>query len=395
MTPAPIAFVGLDRQVYVARGDIVRPLTSALPRSTAAWGMLQSSAESWSWPTWSPDGRWVAAFSVEGGDQDTGPARVRALSADGIREEEWAEVRGASPLYLHWHPKGDALGVLVQSGEELQLGLVRRDRLGELRPVEHGVPLFFNWTPDGARVLLHVGGARGGDGRLVLRDPFGDAPDVPFDAAPGSFCAPVFAGDRAVWAARRGVGSSELTVSAWDGADPVPGERRRGLVALLGAPGGAPLVAASHAPGGEGTPYKGVELLDVRTGVLRTLTEHDCLAFFWSPDGTWLLFAEVDREGNCLTWYRLGLDGSAPVPLATFWPTRDLLFFLHFFDQYASSHSLLSPDGRHLVYTGYPAGGGSADLSSPPRVWVKDVSTPDAPPVELGRGSFAVFSPVG
>ena len=57
-------------------------------------------------------------------------------------------------------------------------------------------------------------------------------------------------------------------------------------------------------------------------------------------------------------------------------------------------HSLLSPDGRYLVYAGYPAGGGQADLSSPPRIYVKDTENLAAPPVEVGVGSFAVFSPV-
>lgn len=389
-----LAFVGIDRQVHLsdARGAPPVLLTPALPRPGGAWSMLKGPQDAWSWPTWSPTGEWLAAFAVETSDAQAGPSRVVALSLDGIGQEEWAQVAGAAPIYLQWHPSGGALTVLTQQNQELVLGVLRRDRLGQLRPVEHGVPLFFNWTRDGARLLLHVGGNEG-EGRLLLRDPLGDGEDKLLDRAPGSFCAPVFAGGQAVYAAsRRGEGASDVVASAPDGADARVLARRRGLLALVAGPGDR--VALSAAPRGEGTPYRGIDLLDVRTGEVENLTESDCLAFFWAPSGDWILYARVDAEANCLTWYRAGLDGRLPVALGTFWPTRDLLFYLHFFDQYAGSHSLISADGRFVTFAGYPAGGGQADLSAPPRIWVKDVTEPDRPAFEVGRGSFSVFSPV-
>lgn len=390
-----LAYIGLDRQIHLTdpTGSRSVQLSTAWPRPGGAWSMLRGPTDAFSWPTWSPQGDWLAAFAVETGDDKVGPSRVVTLSVDGFREEEWAELQGSAPIYVQWHPSGEALSVLMQQNQELVLTLLRRDRLGVLRPVEHGVPLFFNWTPSGSRVLLHAGSGDG-DGRLLLRDPMGDAPDVLLDRAPGSFCAPVFVGEKAAYACTSPQGGgSELVISAPDGSEAVVVARRRGLLALVAGPAPSPWLALSHAPRGEGSPYVGIELVHVHTHEVRALTASECLAFFWSPDGTFLVYARVDAEANCLTWFRVSVEGGEPVALGTFWPTRDLLFFLHFFDQYAGSHSLLSADGRSIVFTGYPAGGGQADLSSPPRVWVKSVFEP-TPPREVARGSFAVFSPV-
>lgn len=391
-----LVYVGLDRQLFltdVPSGATLQ-LTTGGFRGSGAWNLLRSGQDAWAWPTWSPRGDWLGAFATESGDQTAGPTRVVTLSLDGIRQEEWAEIQNAAPIYLQWHPSGNALTVLMQQDQELALALLRRDRLGQVRPLEQGVPLFFNWTPEGDRVLIHVG-SREGDGRLVLRDPMGDNEDVLYDQVPGSFCAPVFVGGKVAFAAEiEGERGSELILSAPDGSDARPILRRKGLMAIVGGPSGLEQIAVAHAPRGEGTPYQGIDLVDVHSGAVTRVTDAELLAFFWSPTGAYLLYAQVDADANCLTWFRVAATGGDPVRLGTFWPTRDMLFFLHFFDQYAGSHSLLSADGRYCVYAGYPAGGGQADLSAPPRIYVKDVEDPGAEAVEVGRGTFAVFSPV-
>jgi Tol biopolymer transport system component len=152
-----------------------------------------------------------------------------------------------------------------------------------------------------------------------------------------------------------------------------------------------PLVALSHAPRGVGTPYQGIDLVDVHSGAIRNVSRAECMAFFWSPDGQWILQGVVDADQNCLAWYLVPTAGGEPTPLGSFWPTRDVLFYLHFFDQYASSHPMISADGRHIAFAGYPAGGGQADLSAPPRVWVRAIDGGAAE--AIAEGSFAVWSP--
>lgn len=389
-----LAFIGLDRQVYVTDTSGSEPvaLTAPLPRAGGNWGVMSRPQETFSWPTWSPDDAWIGAFAVEGSDEEAGPVRVVTLSLDGVRQVEWAHIPNMAPIYLQWHPSGEAISVLLQQGSELVLSLLRKERLGQIRPIEQGVPLFFNWTPDGSRVLIHVGSKDDPGGRLVLRDPLGDGEDVLFDRAPGSFCAPVFPASRAVVALRQPEGGSDVVASASDGTDARSLLTRKGLLAVVPAPNGAPWVAVSCAPRGEGTPYKGIELVQIETGEVRALSAAECLAFFWSPVGDWILYAVVDADANCLFWHKVDVATGEQVPLGSFWPTRDILFYLHFFDQYAQSHPIISPDGRWVAFAGYPAGGGQADLSNPPRIFLKDVTAPERPPELAGRGSFAVFA---
>lgn len=392
------AFVGPERQICVhdipaARARMLSvPVPRAPARQAGAWSMLALAKETWSWPTWSPDGQWLASFAVEGGDRDSGPARAVTHSVDGVRQVEWAELHGVSPIYLQWHPDGQALCILAQEREELVLALARADRIGRVRPLENGVPLFFNWSPGGSRLVIHAGKAGGSGGRLVVRDPLGTAEDVLLPGEPGSFCAPVFAGDRAVFAIRGADGNSELAHSALDGGQLERVGGKDGLVAIVAAPTGRASVAISVAPGGEGTPYQGIEILDLPTGEIRKVVEGPCFAFYFAPAGDALVYAVVAAQENCLGWWRVPVEGGTPEFLGSFWPTRDVLFYLHFFDQYAQSHPPISPDGKYLVFAGYPAGGGQADLSEAPRVFVKDLGS-GAPPTAVAQGTFAVFPP--
>ena len=351
--------------------------------------LLARSPDLWSWPTWSPDGAWVAAFAVEGEDEGS-PIRVSTMSVDGVRQVEWALIPQMAPIYLQWHPSGDALTMLLQQGSELSLSVVRKDRLGQVRLIEQGVPLFFNWSTTGDRLLVHAGDKEEPSGRLVLRDPLGDAEDIVYDRAPGSFCAPIFHRGRAVVALRNEEGGSDVVRCAPDGSDVQILAQRKGLLAIVPMPGDGRWIAVAAAPKGEGTPYLGIELLDGETGESRPLTDAECLAFFWSPVGDRIVYASVDAEANCLQWHVVDLGGET-VSLGSFWPTRDIFFYLHFFDQYATSHPIISADGRWITFAGYPAGGGQADLSAPPRVYVKDLHNPDREPIVAGRGSFAVF----
>lgn len=390
--PPQFVCVGTDRQLHIvdALGQHLQQLTAEMPLSGGPWAMLGRQQTLWSWPAWSPDGTWIAAFCAEGSDTEAAPARLIALSLDGIRQEEWGKIPDGGPVYLQWHPHERVVAVLYQRRDELLLGVLGATR--SLRTVESGVPLFFNWQPDGQRLLVHAG-ARGSAGRLVSRDALGTEEDWVFDSLPGNFCAPVFVGDKAVYVVREEE-SSALVVSAPDGSEPQTLLHREGLLAILAAPVGPPTIAVSAAADGEGTPYQGIDLVSLDTGILRRIMDEPCLAWFWSPTGTFIVYAQVDRVGNCLRWFRVWVSGGTPEPLGSFWPTRDILFYLHFFDQFVSSHPLISADGRYMVWPGYPAADGQADLSGPPQIYLKDLHDPERPARSIMEGAFAVFAPI-
>ena len=118
------------------------------------------------------------------------------------------------------------------------------------------------------------------------------------------------------------------------------------------------------------------------------LTDDDLLCFFWSDSGQQLLYARLLPESSCLAWYSVR-SNSTPVELVRFRPSREMLYYLHFFDQFAETHKLISSDGQYLVFSGV------LDTDAPeskPKIHVIKVRE-NAGPVTLGEGSFGCFEP--
>ena len=78
-----------------------------------------------------------------------------------------------------------------------------------------------------------------------------------------------------------------------------------------------------------------------------------------------------------------------------FLPSRDQLTMFQFFDQFAHSHSLWSPDSKNLVFAGDLADqafSASTRQASTPQVFVVEAAL--APFVErIAEGFLAVWSP--
>ena len=96
------------------------------------------------------------------------------------------------------------------------------------------------------------------------------------------------------------------------------------------------------------------------------------MAFFWSPDGRQLAFVTIDRSSSSFTWQVANADGSNVRKQSSFTPTEEEVRVLAFFDQYAISHGLWSPDGRSLVYAAGPPDD-RAGMGMSNRGWVMTV----------------------
>ncbi len=387
---ARLAYVGTDRQLHLIDADGCNPaqLTLSLgDNPLLLWGRPDLEPKSWAWPTWSPTGDRLACFELPSGDDEvTGEAKLHVVDVTGVRQVELLTVERGVPLYCQWQPDGGGLLLLVQDEDELELQHVRLDRIGQASAVERGVPLFFAWQPDGRRIMVHT--ASGGDprtGRLVVRDTEGRLPDEVLPQDPGNYCAPVLLGDHVVHVERRRSHSS-LVRTRLDGSEQVKLLEYEGLGAIV--PAGAGRVVFSAAPQGEGTPYRGL-LLVGDDGTIE-LSGDECLAFSWSEARGALVYAQVDLDSNCLVW-KVVEPGSPPRELTRFWPSREQLFYLRFFDQFVQSHDLVDPSGRWLTFAGHTVE--DAACGTEPQVHVIDLDgSPD--PVDLAPGLFACFSPV-
>ena len=417
-----IAYVGGDNQIHTVASDGTShtQLTLSLGANPLlTWGQPALEETAHTWPTWSPDGQRLICFELPDGDDVSGPVRVQVVEADGLRQIEMLSISGRLPIYAAWNPDGEGAAILLQDEEQLVLGWARPDEPGRLRILEEGAPLFFSWHPSEGRVLIHVGESSGGrtPGRLIVRDVGGQLPDELLPQRPGNYCVPILVGDRIVQVDTTTPDNpgavNRLLNTGLDGSDEKNLLEFSGLGALSSVPG-RDAVVFSAAPNGEGTPYRGATLIPLDGGPLNRLMEEDCLAFFWSVAAGALIYARVLKEENCVTWNRV-VPGGAPEEVARFWPSREMLFYLHFFDQFAQSHSLLSPDGGRLVFCGRLLDGDDEPPEHPGPAWsvsttgieengeetsrvlVADLTKTPVGPVAvraIASGSFACFSPV-
>ncbi len=358
-------FVRLDaqRQVVTDGASAAQPLW-------ATWGRHEPE-DVHSWPCVSPDGRaWAAVRVARGG----GAARVVRSTAAALETE--TEPLDGIPIYLQWSPGGVGLAVLLQRTDGLELRVVAPD--GSVSaPWCAGSPLFFAWLDD-ARIAAHVGRGAGRTEMVVLT---GEEPR-PLPGTPATFCAPAPTPGGVVWVSRRD-GAASIVRTAPSGLPSKELERvQDGLVALVPTPDGQVLRAISSDANGQ--TYHDLRRLDPVTGRSVRLVDAPMAAFQPVPDGSVVVVRRDERSGR-LAFLRVGADGRDERLLGSLAPTRDLRFWVRFFEQYAPSHPLVDPTSGALMAAGALGDGDE------PRVWRWPLD--GGPAEDLGAGWFACFAP--
>lgn len=373
---SPLAWLDGARRLCLTGRDGAR-ISTAPPIPWGQWAVGAEGDEVHSWPTWSPDGQRLASFRIA---RERGlECHVRVTERDGVTATEIAELSGRLPIYLQWAPDGATVRLLTQAGEVLHLDEADAHVPGEPVRLVQGSPLFF--VPAGDRIVAFVGDVDG-PSLLVFED--GDLHAL--DGVPGNFCAPQVAGDDAIYVCH-GDDGMELVATALDGTR---APRRladvHGLASFTMSPTGSRLAFAVD-PEGTGGAYRGLSLLDPSTGDREPLTDLPLIAWFWQPDGLGLLGVEP-VTGGTTRWHRIGLDGYTQ-PLVELHATRDLRFYLRFFEQFSASHPLVDPTSKHLVLAGGLTG--HDNPRGTPRIW--RVGLDDLAVEELDEGMFATYAP--
>ncbi len=138
------------------------------------------------------------------------------------------------------------------------------------------------------------------------------------------------------------------------------------------------------------------------------------IAFFWSPDSQSLAYvspvrvreagtfdasyhpADLNRpvqQGEFrLRWSVLNTDSGSSTVLSLFAPTDPLLYLLTYFDQFAQSHRLWSPDSRYLVYAERNNSGNGGQSPGGGTVSILDTTAPDAVPFTVADGVLGIWS---
>ena len=347
--------------------------------------VLSEPGRRFQFPAWSPNGGMIAAVAA---DADGGA--VYALpDEEGAAPAELYRSAAEPPIYLYWSPDGETVSFIAnRSGEGGggTLGFHLAPLGGSSRLLATGNPFYWDWSADAQSVFVHTGFA-GENARLAFIDVTGaDAETGAAEnlAPPGFFQVPGVSpsGRFVAYAERDELGGGRVVVRGnprgESGADEAVREvPHQGLAALLWSPA-EDVLAFSAPPAAARSFYGPVRLLDALTGELTTLVDDLSVAFFWSPDGRYLAYLspEVGGGGGVAGGPAGALAAlqtqpqlpslnvtvvevsSGEVRLRTsFLPTPLFLGqFLPFFDQYALSHSLWSPESDALVLPTFETG---------------------------------------
>lgn len=392
---AMLAVIGVDGNLSVYDANARHPFP--VTRDAQPGKIL------YQWPTWSTDGR-LAFFGASADAQD--PYSLRVFVQDQVKPGGTYRTAYSSLdevfTYAYWSPgdclKGNcrdlALLYTPPAGDGLGLRLIR-DENGTFthKQVGIGAPYYFSFSPDGQRMIWYRNASQ-----FDIYDTASDRITQSLDDAPGKFQAPMWSpvDDRILFA----VAGDQADTSNVVVAD---GEKRTTILSGLDSPVSfawspdATLIAVV-------SNFHKLTVLDAKSARVRvTAPEANIVAHFWSPRSDRIAYVVLSRQqpdtqtsmrsngryrmgqaSAILRWYVLNVTTGRSELFASFAPTRDMVYLLNFFDQFARSHSLWSPDGRYLVYAATDSAGKSA-------VMLLDMQNGGSP-TRVADGTMAVWS---
>jgi hypothetical protein len=254
------------------------------------------------------------------------------------------------PFYLHWSPDGSQVGILYGGLQGVVLEMVDMVNFTSTT-IGSGSPFYFSWKPDSTEIAVHVGA--NDFGRLELGQQLVDLGgtaatyQAPHWTPAGIFH---FATEGLVLVDANGEGQLLATL---------PGEP----VFFVANPQGTKVAIESFITEEEGdgstvalTPTaeidaNAVSVLDVGTGEVDIASENTSVGYFWSPDGESLLLLQLTGETGELdvsAWK----DGEISLLTTLIPPLSFFREVLQYFNQYAQSLQLWSPDSSSVALAG-------------------------------------------
>lgn len=358
---AGLAYFGLSGRAPAAEQLFV--LDEARLRLVGPGGAERVIAEDLSgdifrYPSPAPDGERIAYISRD----EEGVALNSVHLGTGERTELYRSSE-APPLYATWSPDSRTISFLSnQSRGGLGVHTVAADGSGEAELLSTTLgSSYFAWRPDGADILLHVGGSSFEGGSVAVYAGAGGEPAQEL-SDPGFFQAPAWSMDGSAffYVAQPAVEGpmrieaveSVLTRVAADGSGPrtIASEKQAGII-FSRSPASDDIAYVTTSPSGFGA----LKVVDAAGGEPRVVSGpgQTIPAFFWSPDGSRLAYLTFEAQPGGLpqlTWHVVAKAGGEARELASFTPSQAFAGVINYFDAYAFVLDLWSPDGSKLVY---------------------------------------------
>lgn len=304
------------------------------------------------WPAWRPGRREYAISRVEA----SGSSLHAGLHLQGIDGGD-IPIPGSLSVppaliaervahYALWDPTGQMLCYVMPAGRTLAARLWRAGE-PEAETLTGGTPIFPAWSPDSRRLLLHYGD------QLVSVDLESGEQSVLSTHAMGFRTAAISSdGELTAFAEANEQGTALLCHRGTPGGA-TEAARFDGGVALSFRPGTHEL-AAAVTTGAEAGVFRDLYLLDLEhPGEPRRLVHGPLLAYWWAPAGDRLAVLVPAYTGDGRYQLRFhGPDGRFLRAMEPLTLSPDMRTMVSFFDQFALSHPLWSPDGRRFAFGG-------------------------------------------
>ena len=381
-----LALIGDDGNVYLY--DVASASLTAITTDA------NNTERAYTFPTWSTDGR-LAFFGSSYTDAAFYGLRVYVRDAAGNIDTLYTGVDEIF-TYAYWSPENcdadatcrDLALLYTRSDNNLALRLVRDADTVGVTELSVGGPHYWDWSPDGAAMLW----ARYRS-ELAIYDVAAKDLGAPLDAQQGIQRAVDWSptDDRLLTAISTEDNTSALVTIENGDIKPLV-EGFAGSVSFMWSPDGA------H-----------VAYIDENAGTLSTIAadgsgqtdvNERVIAFWWSPDSTKIAFLQVVRrtgsgpvaKGNyqnadhpVLVWSIYDMASGDILLGDGFFPSINFFYYLNFYDQFARSHQLWSPDSRYLAY-------GVTDADGSEYVRLLDSEASGLPVTTVRAGSVGIFS---
>jgi TolB protein len=353
-----IAYIGTDFNVYTIAGQGGDPVAL-----TSDAQVTQTEAHFYQWPTWSSDGQ-LAYFGLRLNTEGLAETEI-LIAQDAQTPGVSAYVGDEGFTYAGWSPSACGedchdLAVLLSDPTGLLVKLFRWEN-GEATStiVGRGGPFYYSFSPDGTQMILQLNNTR-----FDIYDTGSNSVTSTLEQLPGAMFTPGWSpvDDRLLLGVLHDASTDLVIASNGD------------ETTLLG--GHENPIWFSWSPDGTQVAYTDREgpviVFDAATGeeVSRSPVG-GALAFFWSPDSQHIAYVTLSApsgsfDAKALTAKSAGQAQTPPTGLAwsvldvadganrrygAFYPTRDQVYLLTYFDQFALSHHVWSPDSTHLVYS--------------------------------------------
>jgi len=354
-----IAYVGADGNIYTVDQSGNDPV-----QLTADAQLEQSQpVHVYQFPVWSPDSESLAFHSFSGAN-DEFKSSVYTVGKDGKDLVEAYTSDKNRPIYLSWSPDSKHLSFIASVGASSGIALNMVPAAGgETTTLDVGGPYYWDWQPDSAGMFIHSGGStrqNPGGARLSLLTVTDGVAEDGFQLSSAPFQTPEFSADGSqVLLAVEQDNKQKLVLT--DRAGNVQSELATfdSLVAFSWSPDGKRVAYIQDAGDGKfGITHGRLHFVEVGDPTKTVAVEaENVIAFFWSPDSTqvvyFVLHETTNDAGEPVFYLEMSTADPATGEIKSLVPqfisTREFLQTFAFFDQYARSSTLWSPDSQNIL----------------------------------------------